>query len=300
MACASDLMSAFDVDDMATEALPWTARRSGTGEMALGRRSLLLILDGRKEYTSPMDKAGEQVKFGFRSVAPEEKTRLVGKVFTSVAQRYDLMNDLMSLGTHRLMKRMLVEMSGVRAGHCVLDLAGGTGDLAGLLAPVVGREGRVVLADLNAMMLTLGRDKTLDAGSVQVQCCRLKAEALPFAENGFDCATIGFGLRNFTDKCRALSELKRVLKPGGVLLVLDFSKPANPLLDAAFRGYQSAWPALGKLVVGDSESYRYLIESISVHPDQQALEMLLADAAFDAVEHHDLLGGIVAIHRAVA
>ena len=247
-----------------------------------------------------MDKAAEQVKFGFRNVAPEEKTRLVGKVFTSVARRYDLMNDLMSLGSHRLMKRMLVEMSGARAGHLVLDLAGGTGDIAGLLAPVVGGQGQVVLADLNASMLSLGRDKMLDAGLAQVRCCRLKAEALPFAENGFDCATIGFGLRNFTDKGRALAELKRVLKPGGVLLVLDFSKPTNPLLDAAFRGCQSAWPVLGKLVVGDSESYRYLIESIGVHPDQQALEVLLADAAFEAVEHHDLLGGIAAIHRAVA
>ena len=247
-----------------------------------------------------MNKMGEQVDFGFRNVAPDEKTRLVDEVFTSVAQRYDLMNDLMSLGAHRLMKRMLVEMSSARPGHCMLDLAGGTGDIAGLLAPVVGGDGRVVLADLNPSMLALGRDKSLDAGLAQVQCCCVKAEALPFAEDEFDGATIGFGLRNFTDKRRALAELKRVLKPGGVLLVLDFSKPTNPWLDAAYRGFQSTWPALGKLLVGDAQSYRYLIESIRVHPDQQALKVLLADAAFNAVEHHDLLGGIAAIHRAVA
>lgn len=247
-----------------------------------------------------MEKAEERVGFGFRNVAPEEKTRLVGEVFTSVARRYDLMNDLMSLGSHRLMKRMLVEMSGARPGHCLLDLAGGTGDIARLLAPVVGTAGRVVLADLNPSMLALGRDKTLNAGLAQVQCCCAKAEALPFAEHEFDGAAIGFGLRNFTDKRRALAELKRVLKPGGALLVLDFSKPTNPWLDAALRGFQSTWPALGRLVVGDADSYRYLIESIRVHPHQQALRVLLTDADFEAVEHHDLLGGVAAIHRAVA
>ncbi len=247
-----------------------------------------------------MEKAEERVGFGFRNVAPEEKTRLVGEVFTSVARRYDLMNDLMSLGSHRLMKRMLVEMSGARPGHCLLDLAGGTGDIARLLAPVVGTAGRVVLADLNPSMLALGRDKTLNAGLAQVQCCCAKAEALPFAEHEFDGAAIGFGLRNFTDKRRALAELKRVLKPSGALLVLDFSKPTNPWLDAALRGFQSTWPALGRLVVGDADSYRYLIESIRVHPHQQALRVLLTDADFEAVEHHDLLGGVAAIHRAVA
>ena len=199
-----------------------------------------------------------------------------------------------------MMKRMLVEMSGARPGHCLLDLAGGTGDIARLLAPVVGAAGRVVLADLNPSMLALGRDKTLNAGLAQVQCCCAKAEALPFAEHEFDGAAIGFGLRNFTDKRRALAELKRVLKPSGALLVLDFSKPTNSWLDAALRGFQSAWPALGRLVVGDADSYRYLIESIRVHPHQQALRVLLADADFEAVEHHDLLGGVAAIHRAVA
>ncbi len=247
-----------------------------------------------------MDKVDERVSFGARSVTPEEKTRLVGDLFTSVSSRYDLMNDLMSLGLHRLMKRMLVEMSAARRGHCLLDLAGGTGDLARLLAPAVGAEGRVVLADLNASMLTIGRNRLLDAGLAQVQCCCAKAEALPFADDQFDAATIGFGLRNFTDKQRALAELKRVLKAGAALLVLEFSKPKNPWLELAYRGFQSAWPALGRLVVGDAESYRYLVESIRVHPTQEALKLLLADAGFEQVEHHDLLGGITAIHRAVA
>ena len=242
----------------------------------------------------------ERVSFGYREVAAEEKTRLVSDVFTSVASRYDLMNDLMSLGSHRLMKRMLIEMSGARPGHQVLDLAGGTGDIAQLLAPVVTASGRVVLADINPDMLAIGQDRMLDSGLVQVQCCRAKAEALPFAMDLFDSATIGFGLRNFTAKHEALLELKRVLKPGGALLVLEFSKPANPWLDAAYQGFQSIWPALGKLVAGDAASYRYLIESIRVHPDQETLKLMLADGGFSDVEHHDLLGGIAAIHRAVA
>ena len=242
----------------------------------------------------------ERTSFGFREVAAEEKTRLVSDVFTSVASRYDLMNDLLSLGSHRLMKRMLVEMSGARPGHQVLDLAGGTGDLARLLAPVVTPAGRVVLADMNPAMLAIGQDRMLDSGLAQVQCCRARAEALPFADGLFDSAAIGFGLRNFTAKHAALRELKRVLKPGGALLVLEFAKPTNPWLDAAYRGFQSAWPALGKLVADDSASYRYLVESIRVHPDQETLKLMLADGGFGEVEHHDLLGGIAAIHRAVA
>ncbi|MCY3792767.1 MAG: class I SAM-dependent methyltransferase [Gammaproteobacteria bacterium] len=247
-----------------------------------------------------MSKSDERVSFGFREVAAEEKTRLVDDVFTSVASRYDLMNDLMSLGSHRLMKRMLVEMSGARPGHQVLDLAGGTGDIARLLAPVVTRAGRVVLADMNPAMLAIGQDRMLDSGLVQVQCCCARAEALPFADDQFNSATLGFGLRNFTAKHEALRELRRVLKPGGALLVLEFSKPANPWLNAAYQGFQSAWPALGKLVAGDAASYRYLIESIRVHPDQETLKLMLADSGFNEVEHHDLLGGIAAIHRAVA
>ncbi|MXW48696.1 MAG: class I SAM-dependent methyltransferase [Gammaproteobacteria bacterium] len=247
-----------------------------------------------------MSKSDERVSFGFKEVAAEEKTRLVGDVFTSVANRYDLMNDLMSLGSHRLMKRMLVEMSGARPGHQVLDLAGGTGDIARLLAPIVTPAGQVVLADMNPAMLAIGQDRMLDSGLAQVQCCGTKAEALPFADDLFNSATIGFGLRNFTAKHEALRELKRVLKPGGALLVLEFSKPANPWLEAAYQGFQSVWPALGRLVAGDAASYRYLIESIRVHPDQETLKLMLADAGFSEVEHHDLLGGIAAIHRAVA
>ncbi len=247
-----------------------------------------------------MDKAGEQVSFGARRVAPEEKTRLVDEVFSSVADRYDLMNDLMSLGSHRLMKRMLVEMSGARPGHHLLDLAGGTGDIARLLAPVVGGAGQVVLADLNAAMLELGRDRLLDAGLAQVRCCCVKAEALPFADGCFDGATLGFGLRNFTVKHLALAELKRVLRPGAPLLVLEFSKPVNPWLDLALRAFQSTWPALGRVVAGDADSYRYLVESIRVHPNQEALALMLADAGFAEVEHHNLLGGVAAIHRGVA
>jgi len=247
-----------------------------------------------------MAKSDERVNFGFREVAAQEKTQLVGDVFTSVANRYDLMNDLMSLGSHRLMKRMLVEMSGARPGHRILDLAGGTGDIARLLAPVVTHAGQVVLADMNPAMLAIGQDRMLDSGLAQVRCCRAKAEALPFPDDLFNSATIGFGLRNFTAKHQALRELQRVLKPGGALLVLEFSKPANPWLDAAYQALQSLWPTLGQLVAGDAASYRYLSESIRVHPDQETLKLMLADGGFSEVEHHDLLGGIAAIHRALA
>ena len=238
--------------------------------------------------------------FGDREVSPDEKTRLVGGVFDSVAHRYDLMNDLMSLGSHRLLKRLTVEMAGLREGQRVLDLAGGTGDFARLAAPLVGERGTVVLADINASMLAAGRDRLLDDGIAGVRFCRAAAEALPFAADGFDCALIGFGLRNFTDKQAALGELRRVLKPGGVLLVLEFSKPVNPVLEGLSTGWQSFWPAVGRLVAGDSGSYRYLVESIRRHPAQAALQLMMEDARFAAVEFHNLLGGVVAIHRGVA
>ena len=244
--------------------------------------------------------ADSKVQFGFSEVSPADKTRLVGEVFSSVAERYDLMNDLMSFGSHRLMKRMMVEMSGVRLGHRVLDLAGGTGDMTTLFAEKVGTHGSVVLTDLNAAMVSVGRDRVLNSGLTQVQFCRANGEALPFGDDRFDCATIAFGLRNFTHKLVALDELKRVLKPGGVLLVLEFAKPVNPLVDAVYTGLQTLWPSVGKLVVGESESYRYLVESIRVHPSQQALKLMIEDANFVEVEFHNLLGGIVAIHRAVA
>lgn len=239
------------------------------------------------------------VDFGHRKVAPEEKTRLVRGVFESVADSYDLMNDLMSFGTHRLFKRMTLEMSGVRPGNRVLDLAGGTGDLAALFDPVVGDDGVVVLADINTEMMRVGRDRLLDKGITRVVFCQASAERLPFPDGTFHCITIGFGLRNFTDKVAALAELNRILRPGGVLLVLEFSKPQNPLVEAGYRAFQSLWPGMGRLLVGDAESYRYLVESIDVHPSQEALKLMMKDAGFAAVEYHNLLTGVAAIHRGV-
>jgi len=239
------------------------------------------------------------VDFGHRKVSPDEKTRLVGSVFASVAERYDLMNDVMSLGTHRLFKRMTVEMSGVRAGMKVLDLAGGTGDLSALFASVVGASGSVVLADINPAMMAVGRDRLLNDGHAQVRFCHTAAEHLPFPDNCFDCACIGFGLRNFTDKHQALAELNRIVVVGGTLLILEFSKPDNPLLQTAYGAFQALWPGIGKLIVGDSASYQYLVESIRVHPSQKALKLMLEDAGFQAVEYHNLAGGIAAIHRGV-
>lgn len=239
------------------------------------------------------------VDFGYRKVAPAEKTRLVGGVFERVAGRYDVMNDLMSLGTHRLFKRMTVEMSGVRPGMRVLDLAGGTGDLSALFADAVGEAGTVVLTDINPAMMRVGRDRLLDSGHAAVTFCQAGAEALPFADASFHCVVIGFGLRNFTSKESALRELARVLRPGGVLLVLEFSKPEHPALESAYSLFQSLWPGLGKLVVGDARSYQYLVESIRVHPDQKALKLMIEDAGFTQAEYHNLAGGIAAIHRGV-
>lgn len=239
------------------------------------------------------------VSFGHRQVSPEEKTRLVQDVFAKVASRYDTMNDLMSLGTHRLFKRMAVEQTGLAEGDRVLDLAGGTGDMSALLRPVVGERGQVVLADLNAPMMRVGRDRLLDQGIADVGFCRLRAEALPFVDDCFNAATISFGLRNFTSKETALAEILRILKPGGVLVVLEFSHPADPLFGGAYRTFQSFWPMFGELVAGDPEPYRYLVESIEKHPRPEALALMFEDAGFSQVRHHALSGGVAAIHRGV-
>lgn len=234
--------------------------------------------------------------FGFEAVPEGEKARRVAGVFDSVAARYDLMNDLMSGGMHRLWKRFTVECSGVRPGQRVLDVAGGTGDLARLFARRVGASGQVVLSDINASMLWLGRDRLVDAGLVTpaVQC---DAERLPFASGYFDCACIGFGLRNVTRKAQALREMARVLRPGGRILVLEFSQ-AWALLRPLYDAYSLRMlPALGRLVAGDDASYRYLAESIRVHPSQEQLKAMMEAAGLERVQYWNLSAGVVAVHR---
>ena len=239
--------------------------------------------------------------FGFEEIPAADKQRRVGQVFTSVAENYDLMNDVMSFGIHRLWKRFTLEMCALRPGHRVLDLAGGTGDLALAEARRVGSGGQVVLADINAEMLTRGRDRCIDAGLLDnVAAVQCDAEALPFADRSFDCITIAFGLRNVTDKGRALASMQRVLKPGGRLCVLEFSKPLCAPLEKLYDLYSfELLPRLGEWIARDRDSYRYLAESIRRHPDQQALrQTILDDGGFDEVEVHNLSGGIVALHRA--
>jgi demethylmenaquinone methyltransferase/2-methoxy-6-polyprenyl-1,4-benzoquinol methylase len=238
----------------------------------------------------------EKTHFGYEQVAPEEKAQRVRGVFDSVASRYDLMNDLMSAGLHRAWKRFTVELSGTRPGDRVLDVAGGTADLARLFADRVGPTGSVVLTDINAAMLRAGRDRLLDAGRL-VPAIQCNAEALPFAPRSFDCVAIAFGLRNVTHKERALEEMRRVLKPGGVALILEFSKVAPPL-QAAYDWYSfNVLPRLGQLVARDEASYRYLAESIRVHPDQPTLKTMLEAAGFERVEWFNLTAGVVAVHR---
>ena len=237
--------------------------------------------------------------FGYREVEEDAKAGLVANVFHSVAGRYDLMNDLMSGGIHRIWKRFTIELSAVRTGQSVLDIAGGTGDLAAKFADIVGPTGRVVLADINESMLNVGRDKLLDHGyQGNLEFVQADAQYLPFPDESFDCVSIAFGLRNVTDKDLALRSMLRVLKPGGRLLVLEFSKPANPLLEKAYDSYSfRVLPFMGKLVAGDSDSYQYLAESIRMHPDQETLLGMLEDAGFVNCEYHNLTGGVVALHR---
>jgi demethylmenaquinone methyltransferase/2-methoxy-6-polyprenyl-1,4-benzoquinol methylase len=244
------------------------------------------------------DKPGDTTHFGFRDVPVAEKQKLVGEVFSSVAGKYDLMNDLMSLGVHRLWKRYLVGTSGVAKGDRVLDLAGGTGDIAALLHERVGPEGEVVIGDINAAMLGVGRDRLTDRGLVQgLRWVQLNAEALPFPDNHFDLVTIAFGLRNVTDKAAGLREMQRVLKVGGRALVLEFSQVRpqwfRPVYD--FHSFK-VLPVLGKLFANDPDSYQYLAESIRKHPDQATLQQMMVDAGFARCDHRNLTGGIVAIH----
>ncbi len=237
-------------------------------------------------------------QFGFRRVSPAEKTERVRAVFDSVAGRYDLMNDLMSLGAHRLWKKFALARTGLRPGATALDVAGGTGDLAVGMSRQVGRHGRILLTDINPSMLRLGRRRLLDTGSY-ANCRTICADAtaLPVAPAAFDCVSIGFGLRNVTGKSQALKSMARAIKPGGRLLVLEFSRPALGVLRRAYDRYSfSVIPALGRLVAGDADSYRYLVESIRVHPNQEALAEMMREAGFENVRWHNLSGGVVALH----
>ena len=237
--------------------------------------------------------------FGYRDVPVADKQKLVGEVFTSVAKNYDLMNDLMSFGIHRLWKRHFVAISGVRKGDRVLDLAGGTGDIAALLKPVVGEQGEIVVGDINAAMLGVGRDRLTDRGQVAgLRWAQMNAECLPFPDNSFDAVTMAFGLRNVTDKDRALADICRVLKPGGRLLVLEFSRVQSELLNKLYDFHSfKVLPKLGRLFAGDADSYQYLAESIRKHPDQATLKGMMERAGFGKVEVRNLSNGIVAIHR---
>jgi demethylmenaquinone methyltransferase / 2-methoxy-6-polyprenyl-1,4-benzoquinol methylase len=237
--------------------------------------------------------------FGYQKVPVEEKAGRVRAVFDSVASRYDLMNDLMSLGIHRLWKRQTVELAGVRRGQRVLDLAAGTGDLSERFAGIVGKGGEVVVTDINSAMLARGRARLVDVGvSGNVHFAQVDAEALPFSASHFDCVSIGFGLRNVTHKQRALEEMFRVLRPGGRALVLEFSHPESPPLRKVYDLYSfSALPLLGRLIAGDADSYRYLAESIRMHPNQETLLGMMEQAGFERCDFFNLSGGIVAIHR---
>ena len=239
--------------------------------------------------------------FGFNTVDRNDKAGLVAGVFHSVASRYDLMNDLMSGGIHRVWKRFTIELSGVRRGHRVLDIAGGTGDLAAKFSKLVGPAGQVVLADINSSMLEVGREKLTDKGIVaNIDYVQANAECLPFPDDYFDCLTIAFGLRNVTDKDAALRSMHRVLKPGGRCLVLEFSKPQSELLSKVYDQYSfSILPRMGQLVAGDSESYRYLAESIRMHPDQETLKGMMDEAGFANTSYYNMTGGIVAVHRGI-
>ncbi len=251
------------------------------------------------DATPTADREENTTDFGFTRVARDAKAGMVRGVFDSVASRYDLMNDLMSGGIHRLWKRFTIELSAARPGQTVLDIAGGTGDLAARFSRLVGPEGKVILADINASMLEVGRDRLIDKGATgNIEVVQADAQALPFEDNSIDCITIAFGLRNVTDKGMALRSMLRVLRPGGRLLVLEFSKPTSPLLGKVYDQYSfQILPAMGRLIAQDADSYRYLAESIRKHPDQETLLDMMRDAGFTECQYHNMTGGIVAVHR---
>lgn len=238
----------------------------------------------------------QKTHFGYQQVPEDEKAKRVGAVFSSVAPSYDLMNDLMSLGLHRVWKRFALEMSGVRAGSRVLDVASGSGDLAAAFAKRVGPTGQVWMTDINAEMLEVGRDKLLDAGMF-APLARCDAEKLPFADDRFDCVSVAFGLRNMTHKERALAEMARVARPGGRVIVLEFSRPWKPLARAYDAYSFNILPRLGKYVARDEAAYRYLAESIRMHPDQETLKAMMEAAGLARVEYFNLAAGVVALHR---
>lgn len=241
----------------------------------------------------------ETTHFGFSEVPVEEKVNKVAEVFHSVAGKYDIMNDVMSMGVHRYWKKFTLDQAAARPGQRVLDLAGGTGDLAKTFARQVGREGEVVLADINSSMLTEGRKRMADAGIAgNIRYAQVNAECLPFPDDHFDIVTIAFGLRNVTDKDAALRSMCRCIKPGGKLLVLEFSKPTSNALEKVYDLYSfKALPLMGKLIANDEESYRYLAESIRMHPDQETLKGMMENAGFSHCDYHNLTGGIVALHK---
>jgi demethylmenaquinone methyltransferase/2-methoxy-6-polyprenyl-1,4-benzoquinol methylase len=279
-------------DQLPTEHTDSTPNVFQTGPLPTGTPQ------GQQQATAS-DPAGSTTHFGYKTVRTEDKQQKVAEVFHSVAAKYDLMNDLMSFGVHRLWKRFAITLSGVRRGQRVLDIAGGTGDLAKVFSREVGPSGRVVLSDINESMLNVGRDRLLDAGCTNVDFILANAETLaPFADESFDLLTISFGLRNVTDKDAALRAMYRVLKPGGRLLVLEFSKPIFEPLSKLYDLYSfTALPVIGKLVAGDADSYRYLAESIRMHPDQRTLRQMMENAGFQSCDYHNLTGGIVALHR---